>query len=76
MLTKDQHHWLEAYCLETPKLAILIHHWYTYSAKSECLQSYANCGFLEFVRAPQNFQLKKHKPLKLSKQKSAKLNAV
>ena len=67
---------LEPYRLEISKLAISIHHWYTCSAKSDCLQSDAICGFSEFVIAPQNCQLKKHKPLKLSRQKSAKLYAV
>ena len=66
----------EPYRLEIPKLAISIHHWYTCSAKSECLQSDAICGFSEFVIAPQNCQLKKHNHLKLSRQKSAKLYAV
>ena len=59
---------LESYCLEKTKLTISIHHWYTCPAKSECLQSDAICGFSEFVIAPQNCQLKKHKPLKLSRQ--------
>ena len=67
---------LESYCLEISKLTISIHHWYTCSAKSECLQSDAICGLSEFVIAPQNCQLKKHKPLKLYRQKSAKLYAV
>ena len=56
---------MEPYCLEIPKFAISIHHWYTGSAKSECLQSDAIRGFSEFVVAPQNCQLKKHKPVTL-----------
>ena len=66
----------EAYRLEIPKLAISIHHWYTCSAKSQCLTSDAICGFSEFVILPRNCQLKKHKPFKLSRQRSAKTYAV
>ena len=56
----------KVYPLEIPKLAISIHHWFTCSARSECLKSDAICGFSEFVIIPQNCQLRKHKSLYFS----------
>ena len=59
----------KVYRLEIPKLAISIHHWFTCSARSECLKSDAICGFSEFVIIPQNCQLRKHKSLTLARRK-------
>ena len=59
----------KVYRLEIPKLAISIHHWFTCSARSECLKSDAICGFSEFVIIPQNCQLRKHKSFTLARRK-------
>ena len=56
----------KVYRLETPELAISIHHWFTCLACSECLKSDALRGFSEFVIIPQNCQLRKHKSLTLA----------
>ena len=60
---------LKVYRLETPELAISIHHWFTCLACSECLKSDALRGFSEFVIIPQNCQLRKHKSLTLARRK-------
>ena len=67
---------LEPYCLEIPKLAFSIDHWYTCSALSESIQSDAISEFSEYVIASQYCQFKTTKPLILPKQTLAKLYAV